>query len=110
MNNCKKCMNQNSTSELPVCGAVTATRKAVAKVPSARLGTLDELIASVFPNFIVPVPSKETLRAWLDRENTPRFKANPMAIRGGGPVFYSISHVEDFLRKRTLPGRLRRLR
>ncbi len=74
---------------------------------SARLATLDQLIRSVLPNFLDPIPSRETLRAWFDGARIPRFQANPSAKRGGGPVFYSVSAVEKFLRSRTLPGSTR---
>jgi hypothetical protein len=77
------------------------------KVLSARLGTLDILIQDVLPNYFSPVPSKERLRYWFDGANIPRFKANPAALRGGGPVWYSIAAVEKLLRQRTLPGGLR---
>ena len=70
---------------------------------SARLSTLDELIENTLPNFITPIPSKDTLRTWFDGANIPRFKSNPTARRGGGRVFYSVSAVENFLRNRTLP-------
>ncbi len=73
-------------------------------IVSARLATLDQLIASTLPNFISPIPTRETLRNWFDAAKVPRFKANPTARRGGGPVFYSVSAVEKFLRSRTLPA------
>jgi hypothetical protein len=69
---------------------------------TVRLATLDQLIQSILPNFLSPIPSRETLRAWFDRAKIPRFKANPAARRGGGPVFYSVAAVEKFLRSRTL--------
>jgi hypothetical protein len=73
---------------------------------TARLATLDELLQTVIPVFLSPVPCRETLRAWFDDAKIPRFKSNPLAKRGGGPVFYSVSHVEKFLRSRTIPGRM----
>ncbi|MGD1084695.1 MAG: hypothetical protein ABSA47_08095 [Verrucomicrobiota bacterium] len=69
---------------------------------TARLANLDQLIQTTLPNFISPVPSRETLRNWFDAAKIPRFKANPTARRGGGPVFYSVAAVEKFLRSRTL--------
>jgi hypothetical protein len=69
---------------------------------TARLATLDQLIQFTLPNFISPIPSRETLRSWFDKAKIPRFKANPTARRGGGPVFYSVAAVERFLRSRTL--------
>ena len=71
---------------------------------NSRLATLDELLASTIPSYLTPVPSRDTLRDWLDNAHVPRFKANPLAKRGGGPVFYSVSGVEKFLRSRTLPA------
>jgi hypothetical protein len=46
------------------------------------------------------------LRGWFDRARIPRFKANPLAKRGGGLVYYSAAAVETFLRSRLLPGRM----
>ena len=62
---------------------------------------------SPLPAHLDPVPSAETLRIWFDRERVPRFKSNPSAKRGGGPVYYSVLHVERLLRDRLLPGKLR---
>ncbi len=72
---------------------------------NARLATIDVLLETTVPAFLDPVPSRETLREWFDRARIPRFKANPLAKRGGGPVYYSVAAVETFLRSRTLPGR-----
>jgi len=74
--------------------------------PSARLATLDQLVITLIPAYLTPTPSHETLRAWFDAARIPRFKANPTARRGGGPVFYSVAAVEKFLQSRTLPCRL----
>ena len=71
---------------------------------SARLATLDELLQTTIPAFLAPAPSRETLRDWFDQARIPRFKANPVAKRGGGPVFYSVAAVEKFLRSRTIPS------
>ena len=77
---------------------------------TARLATLDRLRETTIRQFLDPVPSRETLRAQFDAANIPRFKSNPLAKRGGGPVFYSVSAVEKFLRGRMLPaGALARL-
>lgn len=73
---------------------------------SARLATLDQLIQTVILAYLTPIPSHETLRDWFDTARIPRFKANPAARRGGGPVFYSVAAVEKFLQTRTLPCRL----
>jgi hypothetical protein len=73
---------------------------------AARLATLDQLRKTLIPAQLDPVPSAETLRDWFDEARIPRFKANPTAKRGGGPVFYSVAAVEKFLQTRTLPCRL----
>jgi hypothetical protein len=73
---------------------------------SARLATLDQLLKTLIPAHLDPVPSPETLRDWFDAARIPRFKSNPAAKRGGGPVFYSVAAVEKFLQTRTLPCRL----
>jgi hypothetical protein len=67
---------------------------------TARLATLDRLREKTLPNFIDPIPSDEALRSLFDKENIPRFKANPTAKRGGGPVFYSVAAVEKLFRSR----------
>jgi hypothetical protein len=69
---------------------------------TARMETLDELIANTLPLFLNPVPAKETLRAWFERASVPRFKSNPVAKRGGGVVWYSVAGVEKFLRSRMI--------
>ena len=71
---------------------------------NVRLATLDSLLATTIPAFLSPPPSRDTLRAWFDRARIPRFKANPLARRGGGHVYYSVAAVEKFLRSHTLPG------
>lgn len=73
------------------------------KPMAARLATLEQLRATTLAVFLDPVPSAETLREWFEAAKIPRFKSNPTAKRGGGPVFYSVAHVEKFLRSRTLP-------
>ncbi len=80
--------------------------KNMAQNSSARLATLDQLLQTIIPAYLAPAPSHETLRAWFDQARVPRFKANPAAKRGGGPVFYSVSAVEKLLQSRTLPCRL----
>ncbi len=72
---------------------------------SARLATLDQLLKTTIPAFLSPPPARDTLRDWLDAARIPRFKNNPLAKRGGGPVFYSVCHVEKFLQQRTLNGK-----
>lgn len=71
-------------------------------VGMVRLATLDELLRTVIPLFLSPIPNRETLRDWLDKAKIPRFKSNPSAKRGGGPCYYSVAAVEKFLRSRTL--------
>ena len=71
---------------------------------TARLADLDQLIENTLPNFISPIPSRETLRAWFDAANVARFKSNPTAKRGGGTVWYSVAGVEKFFRGRTMGG------
>jgi len=69
---------------------------------TARLATLDQLIATVIPAFFTPVPRRDTLRSWFDAAKIPRFKSNPTAKRGGGTCFYSVSAIEKLLRQRTM--------
>ncbi len=76
------------------------------QTPSARLATLEQLVQTLIPAYLNPTPSRETLREWFDEARIPRFKANPTAKRGGGPVYYSVAAVEKFLQTRTLPCRL----
>jgi hypothetical protein len=75
---------------------------------TARLATIGQLLETTIPAFLSPSPSRETLRDWFDRAAVPRFKANPAARRGGGPVFYSVTAVEKFLRNRTMVKASRR--
>jgi hypothetical protein len=67
---------------------------------------MDQLLETTLKNFYVEPPHKKTLRAQFDAAGIPRYKANPAAIRGGGPVYWSVSHVEKYLRSRLLPGRV----
>jgi trehalose utilization protein len=69
---------------------------------TARAATMDELVQSVVPNFLTPVPHPETLRAWFNAARIPRFKSNPTAKRGGGRVYYQVAAVEKLLRGRML--------
>jgi hypothetical protein len=73
---------------------------------NARLATLDQLLQTTLPAFLDPVPSRDTLRTWLDAAKVPRFKSNPTAKRGGGPCYYQVAGVEKLLRNRTFPGKL----
>ncbi len=54
--------------------------------PTARLASLDGLLETVIPAYLNPTPARETLRDWFDTARIPRFKANPAAKRGGGPL------------------------
>jgi hypothetical protein len=72
-----------------------------ARESTARLATIDVLLATTIAVFLDPPPSRDTLRHWFNRARIPRFKANPSARRGGGPVYYSVAAVEKFLRSRT---------
>jgi hypothetical protein len=67
---------------------------------------IEVLLETTIPEFLSPSPSRETLRAWFDHARIPRFRANPLARRGGGPVYYSVAAVEKFLRSRIIPGGL----
>ena len=78
---------------------------ATANKPRPRLASLDEIIATVLPAYISPVPKRRTVKAWLDSAGIVRFKMNPGAIRGGGLVFYSITAVERLFANRTTPPR-----
>jgi hypothetical protein len=73
---------------------------------NVRLATLDVLLETTIPLFLSPPPSRETLRAWLNRARIPRFKINPLARRGCGRVFYSVAAVEKLLNSRTIPSGL----
>jgi hypothetical protein len=87
---------------LTVIAVIVAAMNATA-TSKARLATLDQLIETEIPNFLSPVPSRRALRDLFDRENIPRFKANQGAARGGGMVFYSVSHVEKLFRRICVP-------
>jgi len=73
--------------------------------PQARSATLDEIIETILPLFISPVPSRDTVRNWLDSAKVPRFKSNPTARRGGGICYYQVAGVEKLMRARTMPAR-----
>ena len=67
----------------------------------ARLATVDQLRVTLLTRYLDPVPSTKTLHAWFRRAAVPRFQANPAAVRGGGPVYYSVAAIEKLIRKRT---------
>ena len=60
----------------------------------ARHATLDRIKKTVLPNFIDPIPGDESLRKLFGARRVPKFKPNPTAKRGGGPVYYLVSAVE----------------
>lgn len=76
-------------------------------IATARLATLEQLKQTTLAVYLSPIPSNETLRSWFDSARIPRFKPNPTAKRGGGPVFYSVAAVEKYLRTRTIPAEAR---
>lgn len=76
------------------------------KQHGARLATLREIMETTVPNFVSPVPSRFAVKVWFDTARIPRFKANPLARKGGGTVYYSLNAVEKFLSSRTTPGKL----
>jgi hypothetical protein len=69
---------------------------------TARLATIDELRETLLPQFFTTPPTDETLRLWFVEAKIPCFKANPIAKRGGGPVYWSVAGVEKFLRGRII--------
>jgi hypothetical protein len=69
---------------------------------TARLATIDQLLATTIPLFLNPLPTRRALREMLNRAGVPRFKSNPLAKRGGGIPYYSVSGVEKFMRQHTL--------
>jgi hypothetical protein len=68
------------------------------------VATLGQLIETILPNFITPVPSRDTLRHWFDSAKIPRFKSSPTAKRGGGSCYYSVAAVEKLLRSKMVSG------
>lgn len=71
------------------------------KQPTARTATLEQLRRNTLALYLNPIPCDETIRRWFDAARIPRLKANPLAKRGGGPVYYRVADVEKFLQKRT---------
>jgi len=65
---------------------------------TAKYATLGELRNTILAEYIQPIPSNETLRAWFDDANIPRIKTNRCAKRGGGPVFYSVAAIEQMFK------------
>ena len=71
-----------------------------------KLATLKALRKEILPRIISPVPTEETLRAWFDAADVPRFKSNPFSKRGGGACYYSVPHIEQFLSDHTANGKV----
>lgn len=82
---------------------MTPTSTTPTSPTTARMATLAVLRETTLPAFIDPIPSNEALRAMFDTAGIPRFKSNMTSKRGGGPCYYSVSHVEKFFRSRMLP-------
>lgn len=77
------------------------------KVPigcNARLATIDVLRKTTLAAFLDPVPPRHTIREWFKAARIPVFKQNPLAKKGGGACYYSVSAVEKFLRARLIGG------
>ena len=68
---------------------------------NARCASLDQIMATVIAAYLTPIPERPVLRRWFRDAGIPCFKANPLAKKGGGPCYYSVSHVEKFLAART---------
>ena len=82
---------------------MTPTSTTPTSPTTARMATLAVLRETTLPAFIDPIPSNEALRAMFDTAGIPRFKSNMTSKRGGGPCYYSVSHVEKYFRSRLLP-------
>lgn len=68
--------------------------------PKARLATANELRKTTFTTYFDPPPSLKTIGRFLRAARVPRIKANPLAKRGGGTVFYHVAAVERAIRER----------
>jgi hypothetical protein len=82
--------------------ATIMTQSTEPSLKPAHWATLNQLIKTVLPVFLSPVPCRDTLREWFEEAEIPRFKANPAARRGGGPNYYSVAAVETFFRSHTI--------
>lgn len=71
---------------------------------NARLATIDVLRETTLKAFLAPVPPRHTIREWFKAAHIPVFKQNPLAKKGGGACYYSVSAVEKFLRSRLIGG------
>ena len=71
---------------------------------NSRCSSIDELLVTTIAAFLSPPPKRATVRRWFKDAGIPHFKANPLATKGGGPVYYSVSHVEKFFAARTGKG------
>jgi hypothetical protein len=68
-------------------------------LPKARLLSLDALREQILPQYLSPIPTRQSLRKWF--RTVPKFKANPLSQRGGGTVYYSVDAVTKILKART---------
>jgi hypothetical protein len=66
----------------------------------SKYATVDDMASALLPGLISPVPTKRTLHAWFQKAGVPHFQANPKAERGGGKIYYSVSHVLELLEVR----------
>lgn len=82
-------------------GKVMKDTKSTEVTSKARMATIPQLLNTTVAVYLDPPPKGSTLRAWLDGARVPRFKANPTAARGGGPVYYSVAAVEKLLESKT---------
>ncbi len=67
---------------------------------NARCASLDQLLDTVVAAYLSPLPRRPVLRKWLRDAGVPQFKTNPLAKKGGGACYYSVSHVEKFFASR----------
>lgn len=79
--------------------ASTTQSKTLTPPVNARFANLTELLP-VVETWLCPVPCRASLVRIFDAAGIPRFKANPTAKRGGGPVYYSVAAVEKYFRSR----------
>jgi hypothetical protein len=67
---------------------------------------MKDLREGLLKAWLSTVPCSITLTKWFDENKIPRIKSNPSAKRGGGSVFWSVSHIEKLLTRSLLPGRI----
>jgi hypothetical protein len=66
----------------------------------ARMATARELLDTVVPAYLTPIPSERALVTWFKRFGVTGLKANPSAIRGGGKTWWHVADVEKMLREK----------